>query len=73
MRVLRLPRGLVGRKGTGNGSPDFVPRGQARCPGMGDVGGQTVQLICSPALAHLKTAANSCTGVQRHGQNDAGF
>lgn len=73
MRVLRLPTGLVGRKGRGNGSPAFVPRGQSQCPGMGDVGGQPARLICSPALAHSRTAVLVCRGMARMMQDPDGW
>lgn len=70
MRVLRLPTGLVGRKVRGNGSPVIVPREQSQCPGMGDVGGQPAQLICSPAL---QTAALVCRGMARMMQDSDGW
>lgn len=51
----------------------MVPRGQSQCPGMGDVGGQPAQLICNPALAHLKTAALVCRGMARMMQDSDGW
>lgn len=41
--------------------------------GMGDVGGQPAQLICSPALVHSKTAALVCRGIARMMQGSDGW